>query len=392
MKQNTLIALGAAAVIAAGAAFWAGTREIGTPNQDPLIGQLFFPQLTQQAATVTRVVVRRADATMTYNRGDNGWTIAERANYPVDFARLRELLYDLSQMRHLEPRTSNRDLLANMDVGDPTGESRSAQVELMNAQGQVLAALVVGRTRPASGPESATAFVRRAGQPQAWLARGQISLPRDPPQWLSREVLLVDRTRIRAMTVTQPDGAQVTVERPNRDTEDFTLLDVPEGRTAKPAVDLNQFGTTLDRLDLEDVARADTIDFANPYRASMRTFDGLEVTSEMVERDGNTWVRFMARAIPVTPTAPPATPATPPAGDQPPTQAATPPTPATPATPATPPAASPAAPAPAAGTPNPEDEVRMLNARFAGWAYRLPAFRVEGLKRTLEDLLEARPS
>jgi len=89
------------------------------------------------------------------------------------------------------------------------------------------------------------------------------------------------------------------------------LRDVPEGRRAKPAVDINQVGQAFDQLDLEDVRAAEGLTFAaNGPHAEVRTFDGLTVTAQWVEQDGQTWVRFAARGVPSAPAAP-AAPAAP---------------------------------------------------------------------------------
>jgi hypothetical protein len=370
MNRRSLIALGGATAVAILAAV-AGMNLRPTDAPQAPTGERLFPNLAARAGDVASVVVQRGSTTITLQKSGERWVAAERANYPALFERVRETIFDISQLRTLEPRTSNPELYAAMQVEDPTGENaQSVLVRLRDAQGADIAAVIAGRSRTGRGNDDDTVFVRRAGEAQAWLARGRLSISRDIATWLERGILDVAAERVQRVSVIQPDGGRVVVERANREAQDFTLQDIPAERRAKAAFEINQVGRGFDRLELDDVRAASTVPFSPAgARAELETFDGLIVTALFAQHEEATWVRFSARAR-----------------DQAPAEGQTSPPPGLPA---------PAAPAQPAQAPaeQPRDiaaETNAINARLSPWAYKLPAFRTESLTRTLEDLLEPR--
>lgn len=374
MKPRSLALLAVATVIAVGGAAYVSMQRANEPAAIQ-VGLRLFPDLPTRADQVRRIEIVRGPGTVTLVREGDGWVAANRGNYPAMAQRVRELIVDMAQITTLEAKTSTPSLYASMEVEDPSGDDpRSGQVRLLDANGAMVAGLIVGRARSGRSAEDDAVFVRRVGEAQSWLVRGRMNLPRDISSWLDRTVIDVERPRVRQVTTIQPDGERLVVQRASREASDFTVADIPEGRRAKPAADVNQVGQAFDRIELDDVRPAADIPFpAETARAEVETFDGMALRVELTEHEGQTWARFAARAIP--PVDPQAAPAP---------------------APASPPAAGAAAPAtPAAPAPEPRDvgrEISELNARLGRWVYRLPGYRVDAFKRKLEDVLEARSS
>jgi Domain of unknown function (DUF4340) len=354
MNRRSLMALGGATAIAVLAAV-AGTNLRPTDAPQATTGERLFPNLAARAGDVASLVIQRGATTITLQKSGDRWVTVERGNYPALFDRVRETIFDIAQLRTLEPRSANPEMYAAMQVEDPAGaNAQSVLVRLRDAQGGDIAALIAGRSRTGRGNDDDTVFVRRAGEAQAWLARGKLSISRDVATWLERGVLDVAAERVQRVVLTHADGARVVVERANREAQDFTLQDIPAERRAKANFEINQVGRAFDRLELDDVLAASTMQFTlEGARAEFETFDGLIVSAEFALHEDATWVRLSARAR----AAQDAAPAQPPSGDPPRDIAA---------------------------------EVSAINARLGNWAYKLPSFRIENLRRTLEDLLEPR--
>lgn len=358
MNRRSLMALGGATAVAVLAAV-AGTNLRPGDAPQAVTGERLFPNLAARAGDVASMVIQRGATTITLQKSEDRWVAVERGNHPALFDRVRETIFDIAQLRTLEPRSANPEMYAAMQVEDPAGENaQSVLVRLRDAQGGDIAALIVGRSRTGRGADDDTVFVRRASEAQAWLARGKLSISRDIATWLERGVLDIAAERVQRVALIQPDGARVVVERANRETQDFTLQDIPAERRAKAGFEINQVGRAFDRLELDDVRRAAAMAFVpDGARAELETFDGLIVSAEFARFEDATWVRFIARARPAPDGAQPAAPAQPASGEQPRDIAA---------------------------------EVAAINARLGEWAYKLPAFRVESMTRSMEDLLEPR--
>ena len=119
MKTGTITILGAATVLVAAGAWYASTsRAAGNtaiPRDTPLL-----PALQEAINDVASVAVTTADGTVTLERGEGGWTLAEKAGYAARADRVRTLLFELRDARVLEQKTANPDRFTRLGL-DRTG-------------------------------------------------------------------------------------------------------------------------------------------------------------------------------------------------------------------------------------------------------------------------------
>jgi hypothetical protein len=359
MRAKTLAVLAVAAVASVGGATYFAIVDRGLSAADPTAGQQLFPGLAARLNDTTAITLARKEGTLTFTRTNQGWRLAEKANYPVAFDRVRKLLVDMADVRTIEAKTSSPAVYASLEVEDLSAQdAKSVLVTAKDAGGSTLASLVVGKSRTGrGGPQSDGTYVRKSGEAQSWLVGGRLTVDREPERWLDRRVLDMGRDRVREATIVQADGAKLTVRRDKPADSDFNIVDTPPERTAKAAYERNSVGAAWEALDLDDVRAVADVKFESSPYAEMRTFDGIVVRTDFAELDGKTWVKMAARYE---------APAEVPTGE-------------------------------AVGTArlkSAEDaakEANEINARVSGWAYKLPDYKVEAMRRKLEDLLEPAP-
>lgn len=348
-NATTLTLLAAAAVASAAIAY------VLAPAGDPAetrLGERIFPELAGRAGEVASIELQRPDGPVVIRREGERWIMPERGGYQADGARVRQLFFEVSELRTLEAKTRSKDVYPSLELEDRDAPgAKSTRVAFRDAQGKEVVALLAGKNRfgRGGGGEDAV-FVRRAGDAQAWLARGRLTVGRDALQWLDRELANVARERVRVATIRHADGAATEVSRPSPAERDFVLAGVPDGRKAKSSWEIASVAAAFERLDLEDVRKADGLPAAGGTVATISTFDGLEVTARLVEVDGAAWAAISARA-------------------EPPAQL------------------------PEGGTAlKPANEVKAeaeaINRRLSPWIYRLPVFNLDNMRRKVEDLLE----
>lgn len=360
MKGRTLALLLVAAIAAVGGAVYFWMTDQALTAADANVGQKLYPELAGRLNAVTGVTLARKDGTLTLTRGDQGWRLTEKSNYPVAFERVRKLLVDLAEMRTIEPKTSSAAVYGSLDVEDlSVADAKSVVITLRDAASAQIASVIVGKTRAGrGGPASDATYVRKSGEAQAWLVSGRIQPDKEPERWLERRVADIGRERVREATVVQADGTRLVVRRDKPSDADFTLVDAPADRPLKSAFERNSIGSALELLDFDDVRPASEVKFAdNGPRYEAKTFDGETVTLDLTEVDGKTWARLGARyEAPAQPV----------------------------------PADDPGA-AKLKSAAEATKEAADLAAR-ATWAYRLPDYKAEPMKKKLEDLLEAKPA
>jgi hypothetical protein len=142
-------------------------------------------------------------------------------------------------------------------------------------------------------------YVRRDGENQTWLARGRFPLVQSASDWLDPAFLGVSRDEIRRVTLWAGTDHPVVMSRASKDENDFTLQDIPKGRTTRGAPIVNGAATSIVDLGFDDAVPADTMSFPDSSpNAVFETFDGLRLTLTMTGGGGALWAKVVADVEP----------------------------------------------------------------------------------------------
>ncbi len=352
MSRRALFLLLAALAVLGVLAVLSGGPE---PDRDAARGAPLLEGLAAALNDIHEVRLTSAGNTVvaTLRREDGRWQVVERDHYPADVGRLRSLLLQLAEARLIEEKTADPafyDRLAVSDVAGP--DARGMQVDLR--AGERRWRVILGDPGPAGGD---TRYARRAGEATSWLVGGQLDPGRDTGTWLDQTVLDIEPGRIHAVTLTHPGQRPLRLARASREVTDFTVADIPTGRSLRYATIANGIGAVPAALTLEDVQPRDSLpaDPGKPIVARFETFDGLVVEfSGWPVADG---VRFTVLASVDDALARRHAPD----------------------------GGAEASPAPGEAA---AAEAARINERVAGWVYTLPAWKTEQLTRRMADLLE----
>jgi hypothetical protein len=304
MSRQRLTALIVIALLAFGGALYLATRR--NSNHDTQ-GTLLFPTLAAQVNSVSEVSVMKGGATPVLNvrkKGDN-WTVAERADYPADVAKLRRLLLSLTDAKIIEEKTSNPASYPVIGVEDPLKPDASgAEISLTAADGKH--AVIVGK----SAPEGT--FVRRAGEEKSYSVSPSVSVDAEPRFWIDTKLLDLNSNDIQKVDVKLADGAAYVIHRPAPVASappaasaplaavaapmpsTFTLDGVPAGRKAVDAGSLAPSPTTFSSLTIDDVAPSDSVDFAKASVVSVTLNNGNVVTLTGTIIGDKHWIKVAA--------------------------------------------------------------------------------------------------
>ncbi|HEY8610618.1 MAG TPA: DUF4340 domain-containing protein [Roseomonas sp.] len=292
MNRRHLFALGAAAAIVAGAAILLVPGEDAPPP--PSESPLAFPALAGRLQAAQRIEIRQGPQSLTVQRGPGDvWTLPQKGNYPARGERVRELLVGLTELRLAERRTADPESLSRLGLDDPGPNSTAVLLRVLDGAGTPLAEMIVGRrrTRTQGGvPESA--YVRRPGENQSYLAEGRIPVDADPQLWIEREIANLPEERVRRVIAVR-DGR--TVELLRDEGPDGRLRIVLPG-DAPPAdeVSLDEVGRALEGLTLLDVRPEAQAPGQPAGEGRFILTDNLIVTARMRQDDGAVWMTIDA--------------------------------------------------------------------------------------------------
>jgi hypothetical protein len=303
--------------------------------------ETFFPGLAHQINEVTniRVVSKKGGAFDVHFVPNKGWVLPGRANYPASFEEVRKTLVGLAALETIEPKTDRPGWFHYVDLDAPP-KGGGLKITLTDDKGRVLAELIAGKSEDIGDAGGAVGlFVRKPGENQSWLVRSPVELRAGQADWMDRQVMDVDRLRVREADVKPASGPSFKVGREKPTDAAFTLTPMPKGRELSYPGAADSIASAIAGFSFDDIKPAGEIDFtAGVSRMVTKTFDGLIVTTEVVKAGEDIWVRVVADAEP--------------------------------------------------GKTEAAKQARDINARANGWAFKLEAYKGAVFASTLESLLK----
>lgn len=299
MRAKAVAILGICTILAVLAAGWSVYWR-ATSHALPAAPDSLFPVLSERVNEVAEIEVATPEGSFTVAKGEDGtWSMPEKGGYPVTYETVKQVVVGLANLRPLEAKTARPERHGKIKLIDPREAEaegdKGVLVRLVDGNDQELAALIVGKTRSVQTQDrDGWYYVRKPGEAQTWLAAARLEVWEKPVSWLDSATVRIDRKRIRAAANERPNGDRVEISRPDPEQTDFKVDNLPEGEKMIHDTVANGFGSALGFLNFEDVAKADAIDFSDSIVATFRTFDGLVLTVEVVEREDKHWAHFSA--------------------------------------------------------------------------------------------------
>ena len=338
MTPKTVMGLGVVTLVAVvAAAVSVSTNRL--PGTDT-VEKPVFEGLEDRINSAASLTVRSAKDSVTVQRADGTWQVAEKSGFPADSEQVRKVLFELSQLTLKEPKTQMPERYTRIEVEDVDSEdAKSSFLTVKDDSGASLAELIVGKTKTGlAGATGKGVYLRKPDQQQAWLARGQLDLRTGVNAWLAKGIVDIDAEKVQRVTTTRPDGSVMVFSKTDPSATEFEVGGLPDGKTAKKD-EIKDVGAVLSGLNLTDVAPADEKKLSDDklIQAEVVTFDGLIVNIDMEETEDGIWARFEASA----------------------------------------------------GGDNAEvaKQAKDLNARVKGWVYQIPDFKVRPILKKADELV-----
>src|SRR5579862_2567619 len=211
-RRNLVVLAGIAAVIVV-LAVLALVRQSSesAPHYTP---RSFLPGLASQVRDVARIrLVSKAGTVDVVFKPDRGWIVASHGDYPASFEKVRETLVGLAALQTIEPKTSRPDWLHYLDLGAPP-KGDGVEITLDDGHGRSLASVITGKNEDIGDPSGAVGlFARQANANQSWLVRSVFTPKITQIDWLDRQVVDVDTSKIQQADITPMNGTSYELRR-----------------------------------------------------------------------------------------------------------------------------------------------------------------------------------
>jgi hypothetical protein len=283
-RNSAILVAIACVVLALGLYFGTGSRE----QRDQVAqGTLAFPDLPAKLAGAASLDVTHHGAPLVIARKGDAWVLPSKSDYPARPAKMREVLTALSELTLLEPRTSDPSEYGRLGVEDAGKDADSTQIRVLDGGGGVIAGLIVGHQRAATGGGD-TMYVRKPGEARAWLAKGGLSVDADPLQWLDQDIVTVTHDKVARISVAG-DGAPMEFARDGASVK----MTAPADHPKLDQIKLDELARVLENLTLTDVKPRPAPGAAVGV-TKITTTDGMTVTVTVSKAGADLWLQLDA--------------------------------------------------------------------------------------------------
>jgi hypothetical protein len=242
---------------------------------------------------VAQLRIREGTNEVNLARGEQGWGVKERHDYPANFADIGEFLrksWELKPVQDVEVGASQFGRLQLLNPAEKQDVTNSGTlVEYKGGNGAVLKTLILGKmqTRQSeAGPFGGGGgefpvgrYVLAPGdQAKVWLVSETFSnIETKPEQWLNKDFFKVEK--IRSVAVTAPNPTNTWTIARESESGEWKMTEVPDGQKfeASKASSLNYL---LSSPSFNDVAAPEPKieDSALLATTKVETFDGFAYT------------------------------------------------------------------------------------------------------------------
>jgi hypothetical protein len=255
-------------------------------------GERVLPGLIDNTNQITGVVVRQGKDTLAIERRDAGFVAAD-SGFPVKADPVRDLVASSLELTFEEARTSDPARYPDLGLADPGAADGGKEITIRAGSGS-LADFVVGNRDNTVGGALGGEFVRLEGQPQTWLARGNVRLPASRSDWFAGLDLGLKGDEIKKIEVMGGGRDGVSAAASSDKPGTLTLENVPEKRVAD-TFKLGRLAGMIGSFAFQDVRKRSKP--ADDARHMVADFgNGLQLTVTAVGEPTEGWVQLTAEA------------------------------------------------------------------------------------------------
>src|SRR5215467_5394662 len=291
MNPKHLTPLAALAAVSIGATGWALHTSVPTVALDRR-GETVVPSLVAKANDITGLTLRDSAGTLAIERRDNRFVAAD-SGYPIKTDAVRDVVATSAGLSFQEARTSDPARYGDLGLADPGVKDAGKEITFRTAGGD-LASFVVGTSDATVGGPTGGVFIRLKGQPQTFLARGDVRLPVVRSDWFVSFDLDVKRNEIKKVELAGGGRDGVTASANADKPGELVLADVPEKRNAD-TFKVSRLATLVESFTFQDVRKA-TKPADDARRMVVDAGEGLRLVLTTVGDITECWVHIAAEA------------------------------------------------------------------------------------------------
>lgn len=226
------------------------------------INKLFLKQLntknTIERVKKIQIFFNGEKLTIVYNKDNDKWVVLEKNNYPVLEQKVKELIFDLANLKIVDAKTAKQENFATLQLEDLNVNKQNTEIILFNDAEQEIENFYIGKREFIASPNAdgqSHIFVRRSLEIQAWLVTGKLLESFAFKDFVKQPVLSLNTTNISQIELdktNQPSKNTIKIAKDAK-TGSLTLLEVPPRFKIKEQYAVDNIIQQFAYLNYEDV-------------------------------------------------------------------------------------------------------------------------------------------
>ena len=266
--------------------------------------------------SIEKLVIKSSKGSVTLQKVNGIWTVAERDGYPADFSKIRDLIRSIWEFKVVRELEVGASQFGRLHILPPDkGEEGGVQLDMLDGAGKLIKTLILGKSlasdqeqeSEASDPSGRFVYDPSEKDKVYLSSESFYSVDPSPQNWLDKDFIKPEGVK----EITRNSGGKAVGWEITRKDEkaQWTLTDLKPGETLDTATlgTLSSFTPSFD-----DVKPAKTPDsetgLNQPVVVNLATFDGFKYSLEIGGAGPNQshFVRLKVSAdLPATRTAEP---------------------------------------------------------------------------------------
>ena len=262
-----------------------------TGPRDPMLSVL-----SERGGDLAAIELVRGKESLRLDAKDGTWVLASGEGYPVDTAKVRELILAATEARLVERKTAMKDRHEFLGLTEPTEVGATARLlRLIDAKGDVMGEIVLGRAAfDAFEASKGGTYVRRPGEDQTWLADRQMQAGLSLRDWVRTRLIDVSPEKIQSIRIEIEGEPPYEIKR-TADGKQHELGEMPAGKKLKYVSAVDDVAKAVSLIEFRNVRKASKAD-ALPLkgRATFETVAGFKPTIEFRSDGSKVWAKVSA--------------------------------------------------------------------------------------------------
>ncbi|MEM7617165.1 MAG: DUF4340 domain-containing protein, partial [Pseudomonadota bacterium] len=245
-------------------------------NQDPY--PALFPNLTEQTNNINKIEITQNENMITLLRLDSDWVIKQKHNYPVNLAKIKQMLVNLTSSKLQRQKTANTENYEKLGLD----KVNATNIKLFGNENKIVDLFIGDFNIQLDGT-----YIRKNNNAQTWLTSGDLYVETDSSKWLRNEILSVSPDNIKKLVITQPGNQQLIIYKHNQTQTEYNIDSIPVTKILTDKTELGNIISVIENFNLQNIMPASSVIFSaeSTVISKFYTFDNKEITINLATID-----------------------------------------------------------------------------------------------------------